>query len=761
MAEDNDIIARLKVEGQEKFKADLLASSKSADTVTASVTKMEAAIKEATDPKDIKRLTNELEAVKIASEAGATAFESSKAKLRAYKEEATGLATVLATLKLEGKQNTQTFKDVEKQFESTKKKAGQLSDQINDVNQEIKSLGSDTRGIDLTVRGIGLMANGFQFAEGAAALLGKSNEDLQKALVRLNGVMAITQSIQQIGNELTREDSIFKLAAAKATGVYNAVVGTSTGALKAFKIALAATGIGLVVILIGTLVANWDKLSAAIGSSTKSLEEYNEEQEKIKAANSKELDDLEKKIRFLKVRDNLTEAEANDKRLILLNEQKTKSDKEYYRRSDQLAFLKANGFEKEIAKETLLYNAATITKNEIDDARNTLILKMRDDEKKSVKKHIEEIERLSVPVPLGVVLDEQKLNNVFDAINILIQRAEAELIDEFSINPNSESLEPLSARLRDLQRQAAILKVQMDRVLNPQTMSLADVVGNIPELPSDPTGEGDLAKKPLTLYERLFGTAEENMDAQKSVENKISGALKIVGELNKYGDQISSIAEQAIQIRSQNELAMLEDKKNRGLITEKEYEKQSAAIKNEAARKKRAIDIANATAQIPVAVLSAYIAGFQVGGPAAPVIAGILAGIAGAFGIAQVALIASAPLPKFREGGSVAKRLGLIKGAKHEQGGVPIEVEGDEFVMKAQATKKYGVKMLDDINNLKFNPVISAGNKINAKRSSDMRLYENLSTISSYLKQGYKIDAKGNEILKEISGKLRNKSSYV
>ena len=208
-------------------------------------------------------------------------------------------------------------------------------------------------------------------------------------------------------------------------------------------------------------------------------------------------------------------------------------------------------------------------------------------------------------------------------------------------------------------------------------------------------------------------------------------------------------------------MQLLEDKKNRGLITEKEYEKQSAQIKNEAAQKKRKIDIANATAQIPVAVLSAYIAGLQIGGPAAPIVAGILAGVAGAFGLAQVALIASAPLPKFRDGGSVRKRLGLIKGKKHEQGGVPIEVEGDEFVMKSQATKKYGVKMLEDINNLRYNPIITANGKLSNKNKQDTRIYENLAIIGSYLKQGYKVDAQGNQILKEISDKLNNKSVYV
>ena len=290
MANDNDIIARLKVEGLNQFKAELAQSSKSADGTTTAVQRMEKAIADATDPKDVQRLTKELEAVKVATEASQTAFESSKAKLRAYKEEATGLATILATMKSEGKQNTQTFKDIEKQFEATKKKAGQLSDQINDINQEIKSLGSDTRGIDNVVRGATLMANSFQLATGVQALFGKENKALTEGLLKLNGIMAVTQSIQQIGNELTREDSIVKQAASKATALYALVVGESTGALKFFRLALAATGIGLAIIGIVALYQNWDKLKEAIIGTNQTLETYRKTQEAVSEQRKTEID---------------------------------------------------------------------------------------------------------------------------------------------------------------------------------------------------------------------------------------------------------------------------------------------------------------------------------------------------------------------------------------------------------------------------------------------------------------------------------------
>lgn len=53
-------------------------------------------------------------------------------------------------------------------------------------------------------------------------------------------------------------------AAAIQQAIATTVVGTSTGAMKAFRIALAATGIGLLVIGLGLLIANFDKVKKAV-----------------------------------------------------------------------------------------------------------------------------------------------------------------------------------------------------------------------------------------------------------------------------------------------------------------------------------------------------------------------------------------------------------------------------------------------------------------------------------------------------------------
>ncbi len=150
-------------------------------------------------------------------------------------------------------------------------RASRLTDEIGDTRDQIKSLASDTRALDLFAESVNGIGAGFQIAEGAAALFGDENEDLQKQLVKLNAVMAIANGLQQAGQILTTRGGIATKVATLAQAGYATVVGTSTGALKIFRIALASTGIGLLVILLGSLVANWDKVKKSVSDNSEAL----------------------------------------------------------------------------------------------------------------------------------------------------------------------------------------------------------------------------------------------------------------------------------------------------------------------------------------------------------------------------------------------------------------------------------------------------------------------------------------------------------
>jgi len=155
-------------------------------------------------------------------------------------------------------------------FDEGIKKAGLMKDQINDVNNRIKALATD--GADVALRGIGDFATGavgaFSAVQGGMALFGEESEDVQKAIMKLQAAMAILNGVTAI-NTVLQGDSAGMAAVKKGgllqltgvTSLYTTVLGTSTGALKLFKIALISTGIGAIVVALGLLVANFESIS--------------------------------------------------------------------------------------------------------------------------------------------------------------------------------------------------------------------------------------------------------------------------------------------------------------------------------------------------------------------------------------------------------------------------------------------------------------------------------------------------------------------
>jgi len=179
-----------------------------------------------------------------------TGTQSAKQRLRELQKELIAMAEA-------GQQGTDAFKRLEQQ-------AGRLKDEINDVNQRVKNLASDTKRIDAFVGAVQGIAAGFQIAQGAAALFGDENEDLQKAMLKVQGAMALANGVQQVANLLQKESAVMMGINTAATNLYAVAVGTATGAMRAFRIALLATGIGAAVAAIGLLIAKWDDLTAAV-----------------------------------------------------------------------------------------------------------------------------------------------------------------------------------------------------------------------------------------------------------------------------------------------------------------------------------------------------------------------------------------------------------------------------------------------------------------------------------------------------------------
>lgn len=651
-------------------------------------------------------------------------------------------------------------------YETTKGTA-QLKDAMGDANKIISTLGSDTFGLDATLSVVQSVSAGFQVLQGVTALVGSENEDLQKTLVKLNAVMAITQGLQQVKNALEKEDAGRLGVTILAQKLYTTAVGESTGAMLLFRQVMLGLGIGAVIAGIYLAVKAFQELGKNIADSAKQskllAESRAESLESIKGEVSsiyelvaiaknenlsrkdrqKAIDELQSKYPdYLKniSLENIN-TDATNKLLIAqidlltkreqikkLVDKKAQIENTLLNSETDLFKNNAGFFDKLLVGLYGSENIPTFVKNKTESIKSELKTQSADIDKaiqtvindiaktgksvfedtgksagKSVKDGIKKEFEKPIEIPITKItfkiLDEAT-RNVFDELQKQLDTATEALTTEFSINPNSESLEPLSAKVRDLQKQLDIAKKRYDDLVNPKPI---DILGGfIPQLEPD-NGEKDFKK--LTLAERIFGTVEQNDERIAELQARIQDGLKVTEELTRIGSDIANVASQAISIRYKNEANALEESKKKGIISEKKYQEELAKIKNEEAKKQRAIDIAMAVAKVPLVVLQALSTAPN------PIAGAVLAAIAGGLALAQVAILASAPLPKFKTGGltdRIFKGSGYVTGKSHENGGVNANLEGNEFVMQGTSVNKYGASNFDKLNKGLLNPDIFA-----------------------------------------------------
>ena len=258
--------------------------------------------------------------------------QSLKGRLRELKEELSALETA-------GQEGTQAFQKLSVE-------AGKLQDQISDTQERVKVLASDTFKFDAAVGAAKGLAAGFAVAQGAAAAFGIESEDLNKTIARTQGALALLTGLQEIADLVTgqgatkialqnlfmKEKIVTTTAAAGAVGTLataeeGAAVATlaTKKSLDLLKVAIAGTGIGLLVIALGVLYSIYKSNSEA----TKRFNDLIKEQDEL---SKKATDTLKKQAseredindRLLVATGKLTQAEADRKKLIRDSKEETK-----------------------------------------------------------------------------------------------------------------------------------------------------------------------------------------------------------------------------------------------------------------------------------------------------------------------------------------------------------------------------------------------------------------------------------------------------
>jgi len=159
---------------------------------------------------------------------------------------------------------TQQFGSTSQQVQSAALRAAELKDQIDDARDAVSAFtgAGQFQAVGKAISGV---AGGFAAIQGAMGLVGAESKDLQKTLVRVQSALALSQGLAQL-EDLGR--------------AFTQLKGVAVNAFNSIKAAIGSTGIGLLLVALGTAVAYWDEIAAGIGISEKSTEELEAAQKK-------------------------------------------------------------------------------------------------------------------------------------------------------------------------------------------------------------------------------------------------------------------------------------------------------------------------------------------------------------------------------------------------------------------------------------------------------------------------------------------------
>lgn len=134
----------------------------------------------------------------------------------------------------------------------------ELKEQMEEINSSAMDFGQKLGNVTKTMTGI---SGAITAATGALSLFGIENEEAQKKITAImTSLIGITEGLSKM------DDGI------KAFKRLTIAVNSSSKAMGVFKTALISTGIGALVVLLGSVIAYWDEFTEAIGLSSEQME---------------------------------------------------------------------------------------------------------------------------------------------------------------------------------------------------------------------------------------------------------------------------------------------------------------------------------------------------------------------------------------------------------------------------------------------------------------------------------------------------------
>ncbi|NBW19980.1 MAG: hypothetical protein EBR82_69625, partial [Caulobacteraceae bacterium] len=165
------------------------------------------------------------------------------------------------------------------------KRAADLKDKIGDAKALTDAFNPDAKfkAVSSSLSGV---AGGFSAVTGAMGLMGTESKEVEKMMLKVQSAMALSQGLQALGES---RDAFKQLGA------------VAVNALKGIKSGLAATGIGLLVVALGTVIAYWDDIKDAMSGVSDEQRQINEKTKANYEIQQKKLDNLGSQDNILKL----------------------------------------------------------------------------------------------------------------------------------------------------------------------------------------------------------------------------------------------------------------------------------------------------------------------------------------------------------------------------------------------------------------------------------------------------------------------------
>jgi hypothetical protein len=552
------------------------------------------------------------------------------------------------------------------EFEKVAQRAAQLEDQIGDVNERVRVLASDTFKFDAAVDAVRGVTAAFSVAQGAAALFGNESEDVQKALLKVQGATALLTGVQEIANQVTGQGAakLFILnAAQKANAVATNISARAVaffGQASAAAWATATLGLSVLITAVIALAMNFEKVGKALGfideennKLNSTLQQQLEVQRKLRLEKQNRIKDLQDQldleVELLKLSGAdpkaIREKEINKliaDRNLVLNEIFTLEQKlEAIRKLSPADKVRAQS-----AKEEAQSKIITLSKEEQILEAKILGLQRTKDTNKEVEKS-------------------------GDVLNNYIKQLQTFYTTLTGAEPTQ--VEKVAKRAAEIY--ISTLKRELEKSKPDFAKQLGELLSTKLDVP------------PIKI----------DIDLQKAIERqkyfKEQFAQDVIQGVTTAFDAAFQIAATNRQSQFEEENQLLEQRRERELANKNLTESQKAAIDKKYQKEQAALRAkqfrAEQQASLAQAIINGALAITRVATTTSPVTplgtpnpayfaALALTAISTA---AQVAVISSQKAPKFAKGG-------WIGGKPHSQGGTLIEAEKDEFMVRKSVARQ-------------------------------------------------------------------------